>query len=72
MKKINRVIEFRHKQRLKPWVDFNTERRKEAESDFEKDAYKLMNNALYDKTMESVRNHIDVELVDTPERYQKK
>ena len=71
IKKINRVIEFRHKQWLKPWIDFNTEKRKNATSDFEKDMYKLMNNAVYGKTMENVRNHIDFELVDTPERYQK-
>ena len=71
IKKINRVIEFRHKQWLKPWIDFNTEKRKNATSDFEKDMYKLMNNAVYGKTMENVRNQIDFELVDTPERYQK-
>ena len=40
IKKINRVIEFRHKQWLKPWIDFNTEKRKEAKSGFEKDMYK--------------------------------
>ena len=34
IKKINRVIEFRHKQWLKPWIDFNTEKRKNATSDF--------------------------------------
>ena len=71
IKKINRVLEFRHKQWLKPWIDFSTEKRKNATSDFEKDMYKLMNNAVYGKTMENVRNHIDFELVDTPERYQK-
>ena len=71
IKKINRVIEFRHKQWLKPWIDFNTEKRKEAKSDFERDMYKLMNNAVYGKTMQNVRNQIDFELVDTPERYQK-
>ena len=71
VKKINRVIEFRHKQWLKPWIDFNTEKRKEATSDFSKDMYKLMNNAVYGKSMQNVRNQIDFELVDTPERYQK-
>ena len=49
IKKINRVVEFRHKQWLKPWIDFNTEKRKEAKSDFERDMYKLMNNAVYGK-----------------------
>ena len=71
LKKVNRVISFKQKQWLKPWIDFNTEKRKQATSDFEKDKYKLMNNAVYGKTMENVREHINFELVDTQERYAK-
>ena len=37
LKKINKVIQFRQKEWLKPWIDFNTEKRKKAFSDFEKD-----------------------------------
>ena len=71
LKKVNRVISFKQKQWLTPWIDFNTEKRKQATSDFEKDKYKLMNNAVYGKTMENVREHINFELVDTQERYAK-
>ena len=71
LKKVNRVISFQQKCWLKPWIDFNTNKRKNATSDFEKDMYKLMNNAVYGKTMENVREHINFELVDTPERYAK-
>ena len=45
LKKVNKVITFKQKEWLKPWIDFNTEKRKKATSDFEKDMYKLMNNA---------------------------
>ena len=71
VKQYHRVIKFKQRAWLKPWIDFNTEKRKEANSDFEKDMFKLMNNAVYGKTMENVRNHMDFELVHTQERIQK-
>ena len=56
---------------VKNHKDFNTEKWKEANTDFEKDMLKLMNNAMYGKTMEDVKKHLDFELIEVPKRYEK-
>ena len=70
LKKAHRAISFKQANFLKPFIEFNTEKRKNAKNVFEQDLFKLMNNSVYGKTMENVRKHGDYELVNTPERFQ--
>ena len=52
LKKVHRVIQFNQEAWLKPYIDMNTELRKQGKKDFEKDIFKLMNNSIFGKTMQ--------------------
>ena len=65
LSKVHRVIEFRQEEWLKPYIEINTKLHLQAKYDFEKDFFRLMNNSVFGKTMENVRNHRDIKIVTT-------
>ena len=58
--KVHSVISFKRDKWLEKYINFNTQKQNKFRNDFEKEFYKLFNNAFYGKTMEKVRNRLKI------------
>ena len=65
----HKILTFDEKDFLKEYIDLNTQLRKNSKNDLEKDLFKLMNNAIFGKSMENLLNKSNIKLInDNPEK----
>ena len=67
--KVHRILKFKQSDWLEKYINFNTDKRKDAANNFERDFSKLINNIIFGKTIENLRKIISVKLINDSKDY---
>ena len=62
--KVHRILKSKQSGWLKEYIEFNTEKRKKAKDQFNKNFFKLLVNCIYGKCVENLRKRISVKLIN--------
>ena len=68
---MHRILEFKQSPWMKPYIDFNTQKRMVATNEADKRLFKLLNNAVYGKTMENIRKRMKIRIIKTSKDFLK-
>ena len=71
LKKIHKILKFKQSDWMKPYIEFNTQRRKEPTNETDNTLFKLLNNAAYGKTMENMRKRIKIRITTDEKEFLK-
>ena len=63
LKQVHRILEFKQSAWMKPYIDVNTQKRKEATNEGDKNVFELLNNAVHGKTMEIMKKRIKIRII---------
>ena len=67
--KVHKILKLKQSDWLKKYINFNSDKRKNAASSFEKDFFKLVNNSTFGKTMENLRKRMNARLANNDGGY---
>ena len=71
LKTIHRILKFKQSDWMRPYMDFNTDKRKVSTNESDKNFFKLMNHSVYDKTIENLRKRIKIRVVKNSQDFVK-
>ena len=69
LKKVHRILKFKQSDWTRPYIDFNTQKRTISNNQSDKNFFKLMNNSVYDKTLDNLIKRIKIRVVKNSQEF---